>query len=192
MNILKKLIDPFRYVAGLKALAWGAGFICAAIGWLGYAGCYQNAYLHFGPVAGGLPLLRTAVMQLAMWFVPALLLWGCGALLSRSRIRAVDVFGTTALAQAPLLLLVLPLGCEAVTGRLDELAANAAAGVLPSASQMVFPLVFAFGSLAVLAWFFLWNYRAYATSCNLGGWRAGLSYAAVVVAVTVLSQFAAW
>ena len=138
-------------------------------------------YLHFAPVAGRLPLVRTAAMQLAMWLVPALLLWGCGALLSRSKIRAVDIFGTTALAQAPLLLLVLPLGCGGVAGRLES--ASGAAG------EALALLAFALFSLVVLAWFFVWNYRAYAVSCNLRGWRAAVSYIAVIAAVTAASQF---
>ena len=181
MKISNRLTDPFRYVAGGKALAWGAAILRVEIGWLGFAGFYQNTYLHFAPVAGRLPLVRTAAMQLAMWLVPALLLWGCGALLSRSKIRAVDIFGTTALAQAPLLLLVLPLGCGGVAGRLES--ASGAAG------EALALLAFALFSLVVLAWFFVWNYRAYAVSCNLRGWRAAVSYIAVIAAVTAASQF---
>lgn len=191
MKILHRLTDPFRYVAGAKALAWGAAVLCVEIGWLLYAGFYQDTYLHFAPAAGRLPLVRTAAMQLAMWIVPALLLWACGALLSRSKIRAVDLFGTTALAQAPLLLLVLPLGCEGFVAGLNETAAGAAVGALPSPLTMLRLLVFVLCSLAVLAWFFVWNYRAYAVSCNLRGWRAVTSYVAVVVAVTVASQMVA-
>ena len=58
-----------------------------------------------------------------------------------------------------------------------------------AAGEALALLAFALFSLVVLAWFFVWNYRAYAVSCNLRGWRAAVSYIAVIAAVTAASQF---
>jgi len=192
LKIAEKLSNPFRYVAGGRALAWGLGVILLEAGWLCWLGLYQNSYLHFGPAAGEMRWARTIAMQLAMWLIPALLLWGCGALLSASKIRAVDILGTTALAQAPLLLLLLPLGIGGVAEWLDRTAGQAAAGVVPETGTVVLLLLYGVYSLVALALFFFRNYQAYAVSCNLRGWRAVVSYMAVVLALTAVSQVVHW
>lgn len=184
---MNRLVNPFRYIAGGRALVMGLGFIAVESCWLHALELAQDTYLHFAPAA--LPLWRTILRQLAFWLVPALLLYGCGRLLSPSRIRLVDGLGTTALAQGPLLLLVAPLAIPALRRWLDALSHSLlAGGSLPSAAETVPLLLFALYSLAALALFYVRNYQAYSVSCNLRGSRAAGSYIAVAVLVTVLSQ----
>lgn len=188
---MKRLVNPFRYVAGGRALALGLGLILVTGCWLDLLGLVQDSYLHFAPSGRVAPasLLRVVGMQLAMWFVPALLLYGCGRLLSHSKIRAIDLFGTTALAQGPLLLVIVPLSVPAVQTFLDRITGQLLAGALPASGDLTLAVLCGLWSLAAVALFYVRGYQAYAVSCNLRGPRAVCSYILVVVAVTVATQY---
>ncbi len=187
---MKRLVNPFRYVAGGRALALGLAFIAIESCWLHALGLYQNSYLHFGPAPAGFTLAQTAAAQASMWLLPALLLYACGALLSGSKIRAIDIFGTTALAQAPLLLLLAPLSIPSLAELLQRVATTLLAeGRLPTPAETTALTLYGIWSLAALALYFVRNYQAYAISCNLRGGRAVGSYIAAVVVATLLTQF---
>lgn len=187
---MKRLINPFRYVAGGRALLWGLAVIALETAWLYGIGFIQNSYLHFTAAPPDDTLLKIASMQLAMWLAPALLLGLCGLLLSRSKIRLIDILGTTALAQAPLLLLLLTLSLS-VNSLNDTLTAAAEAARNGDMQELPMTLLIVYGlwSLAVLALFYIRNYQAFSVSCNLHGWRAVVPYIAVVLTVTVISQY---
>ncbi|MDE7123768.1 MAG: hypothetical protein K2N93_05620 [Alistipes sp.] len=186
---MKYPANPFRYIAGGRALAAGLALIAVASCWLRALGLLQNSYLHFGPAPEGFALWRTAALQAGMWLAPALLLYGCGRMLSPSRIRLVDVLGTTALAQAPILLLLLPLSIGPLRAFLDRTTAELLAGTLPTPGQTAALAAWGIWSLAALALFYVRNYQAYALSCNLRGGRAVGSYIAVAVLMTLLTQY---
>lgn len=187
---MKRLVNPFRYIAGSRALALGLVLIAAASCWLHALGLCQNSYLHFGPAPDGFALWRVAALQAAMWLAPALVLYGCGLVLSPSRIRLVDVLGTTALAQAPILLLLVPLSIAPLRGLLDRTAAALLAdGALPAPGGTAALVAAGLWSLAVLALFYVRNYQAYALSCNLHGRCAIVSYIAVAALTTLATQY---
>lgn len=186
---MKRLVNPFRYVAGGRALALGLVLIAAASCWLHALGLCQNSYLHFGPAPEGFALWRVVALQAAMWLAPALVLYGCGLVLSPSRIRLVDVLGTTALAQAPILLMLLPLSIAPLRGLLDRTTAALLAGTLPAPGQTAALVAAGLWSLAVLALFYVRNYQAYALSCNLHGRRAIVSYITVAVLTALATQY---
>lgn len=185
---MKQLINPFRYIAGGKALVWGLAVMTVEIAWLYGIGFIQNSYLHFSPAPANDTLPKIAAMQLAMWLAPALLLGLCGLLISRSKIRLIDILGTTALAQAPLLLLLLPLSIGSLNDSLAAAAEAAKSGHIQNLPIMLL-LVYGFWSLAVLALFYIRNCQAFSISCNLRGWRAVVPYIVVVLIMTLLSQY---
>lgn len=185
---MKRLINPFHYIAGGKALAWGLAVIAIEIAWLYTIGFTQDSYLHFTPAPANGALLKTAAMQLAMWLAPALLSGLCGLVMSRSKIRLIDILGTTALAQAPLLLLLLPLSVGSLNDTLTTAAEAAKSGDIQNL-PITLLLVYGLWSLAVLALFYIRNCQAFSVSCNLHGWRAVVPYIAVVIVVTLLSQY---
>lgn len=186
---MNRLVNPFRYVAGVRALTAGLALIAAASCWLHALGLCQDSYLHFSPAPDGFTVWHVAALQIGMWLAPALALYGCGRMLSPSRIRLVDVLGTTALAQAPILLLLVPLSIGPLRALVDRTAAELLAGTLPTPGQTAALAAMGIWSLAALALFYARNYQAYALSCNLKGWRAALSYAAVAALMTVITQY---
>lgn len=185
---MKRLINPFLYIAGGKALAWGLAIIAIETAWLCGIGFIQDSYLHFAPAPAVNTLVKTAAMQLAMWLSPALLLWLCGLMLSRSKIRLIDILGTTALAQAPLLLLLLPLSIGRLNDMLKAAAEAVRSGGVPELPTVLL-LLYGLWGLAVIILFYIRNYQAFSVSCNLRGWRAAVPLIVVVVLVTVLSQY---
>lgn len=170
---MKKLLNPFLYIAGGRSLLLGAAGLCAAALIASCTGQAFDGLLHIGyaPTA----LWQAAAQQAVMWFVPALLLWAASLLLSKSRVRAIDIFGTALFARLPIVLLLaldwLP-GMEAMRTLSPEMPAEAIAAAIT-------PGVMLYGVLAIviLVWFFVWSYRAYAVSANLKGWRAVASFA---------------
>lgn len=185
---MKRLINPFLYIAGGKALAWGLAIIAIETAWFCGIGFIQDSYLHFAPAPAVNTLVKTAAMQLAMWLSPALLLWLCGLMLSRSKIRLIDILGTTALAQAPLLLLLLPLSIGRLNDMLKAAAEAVRSGGVPELPTVLL-LLYGLWGLAVIILFYIRNYQAFSVSCNLRGWRAAVPFIVVVLLVTVLSQY---
>ena len=104
------LFNPFHFLAGGPALAWGLACIVLTAS-LGGAFDYRYTGVLSFQLATPTPIWLAITQGLAAWAVPSVLLYAGGRLLSRSpvrsRVRAIDVFGTQALARAPGLLMAL-------------------------------------------------------------------------------------
>ncbi len=168
-----KWFNPFRVIAGGKALAWGLLFIASAVALLWCGGYVQDGYVHFGEQPDGVAFWRVAALQLLWWLIPAAVLYGCGAVISKSKIRAIDVFGTTAFAQLILLPMIAPL-----------LAFDMTQTPFGPAWAVV---LFGVWELAWLVLFYLWNYAAFSVSCNVRGGRAVAVFVVVQVLLVLLS-----
>lgn len=105
MKNLQKIADPFNYWSGEKTLAAGAigGIVMAAINRLGgqtTRGVVSSGY-------ADLTFLQALCQILAAWLLLATLLYIAARLLSKSRIRAVDLYGNQLLARIVLLPILL-------------------------------------------------------------------------------------
>lgn len=165
--------NPFRVIAGGKALVWGVVFIASAVALLCCGGLVQDGYLHFGLRADGVRVWQVAAMEVLWWLIPALLLYGCGVAMSRSKIRAIDMLGTTAFAQLLLLPMIAPLLLFDMTQ----------SPVAPAWAMMLF----AVWALAWLILFFVWNYSAFSLSCNVRGTKAVCVFTAVQILLVCFS-----
>lgn len=168
-----RFCNPFRVIAGGKALAWGLLFIVSAVALLYAGGCVQDGYIHIGLRPAGVGLWQTAAMQLLLWLIPAVVLYGCGAVMSHSKIRLIDMLGTTAFAQLILLPMIAPMLCFDMTQQ-------------PFAPAWVVALLGVW-ELAWLIVFFLWNYAAFSVSCNVRGVKAAVVFSVVQVLFVLFS-----
>lgn len=189
MKSIRKIADPFNYWSGEKTLAAGA------VGWIVMAAIIRlGGQTTRGVVSSGyadLTFLQALCQILAAWLVLATLLYIAARLLSKSRIRAVDLYGNQLLARLALLPILLvgalpPLRNAALqlteTTPL-ELAANPPVGLL----------CFGLAALVFLVWFYAWSYRGYAVAANLKGWKAVVSYIVCYVLAEVLGGWCtAW
>ena len=168
MKNVKLLYNPFERIAGYPALGWGVlGLIVSTL--ISYwSGWHYNGLLQFGPAANP-ALWRFAAEHAVVWLVPALLFYGGGLLLSKSKIRIVDVLGTVAFAQLLLIGMNLVYSLPAVRAMLDmEAVLSGAIG------KGEIWLIF-LGSV-FLVWTLVWMFSALKVSCNLKGFRLVFVY----------------
>lgn len=189
---MKKWLNPFVYVSGERALAYGlvVTILTAVLAW-------QCDILTKGVLAfeyGHELLWKATARLLITWALPALLLYGAALLLSKSKIRAVDVVGMNLLARAvPVAALVLLSVWMAPSLRAVQDALVAQEGVVSAellAAVSSLPVLLG-GVLSVvcLVWYFVWNYRAYALAANLKGWSAVASFIVCILAADVASRW---
>lgn len=184
---MKNLINPFRYLAGGKALALGVIFIVSSALLLYSCRMIQDSYIHLAPSNDA--IWSVLLWQVLWWLVPALLLYACGLLLSHSRIRIIDVLGTTAFSQLIMLLLITPMLIPAVRDSSSNVLEAVKVATEPMANDLLCLMIYGFWSLAMIVLFFVWNYNAFATSCNVRGWKAITSFIAVQILMTVIGTF---
>ena len=181
---MKALFNPFRYIAGAKALIFGLVFIVASTLLLYSGGFIQDSYIHIGMAEAS--FLEVLGAQTIWWIVPALLLYLCGLLLSKSKIRIIDILGTTAFAQLILLLMIAPMLLPVVMNNMLESVASLQTGAVPDMAEFTPMIIYSIWSLIYLVLFYIWNYNAFAVSCNVSGWKAISAFIAVQVVVTIV------
>jgi hypothetical protein len=186
------LFNPFQFIAGGSALLVGLAFILITV----YLGSLSKTHfdgvldIHTGKAA---PLWLFFAEVLSDWFWISVTLLIAGHIVSRSSFRAIDVFGTQALARAPYLLsalATLPKGF----GRFIEFIASKSTHQTPAVTLGgADVLCFFFGiviSLLVIIWAVVLMYRAYAISCNVKGSKAIFSFIAALIVAEILSKLA--
>ena len=181
---MKALFNPFRYIAGAKALVMGYLFIVASALMLYSGNLIQDSYIHIGMAEAS--FLEVLGAQTIWWIVPAALLYLCGLLLSKSKIRIIDILGTTAFAQLILLMMIAPMLLPAVMNNMLESVASLQTGAVPDMAEFTPMIIYSIWSLICLVVFYIWNYNAFAVSCNVGGWKAIVAFIAVQVVVTIV------
>lgn len=186
------LFNPFRYVAGAKALVIGLAAILLA----GLIASRSNSHFdgvldfHTGRPA---PLWVFLLEGLIDWIALAILLLIGGKIISRSRIRLRDVFGTQALARTPTLATAL----VALLPAFQRFSAHLMAQVIPGAPavQTRPPDVVVF-ALAVLVmvlmtiWMVALMYRAFSVSCNVAAGKAIAIFIVALILAEALSNIA--
>lgn len=190
---MDRLFNPFRYIAGTKALVWGLIFIISEIVLLYGNGYVMDGFVHITHKPDGVLLWQASLVQIVMWLLPALLLYVCGFVMSHSNIRVIDILGTTAFAQLLLLPIIVPMLIPTVADILNsvsEIALNpSSAGSAVESLPTVSILLLGVWSLVWLIMFYVWNYNAFATSCNVRGTKAIAVYIAVTLIVTVCAPY---
>lgn len=173
-NFLTFITNPFDQIAGSKALIWGLSGMAISIilSWL--SGWHYHGLLHFGPAPNS-ALWCYALEHIIIWLIPSIIFYIGGLLLSRSKIRLIDVLGTVAFAQLPLLInnlvqLSPPLQQFLLIDTnmtIEEITQQP--GYALGASISMILVVF-------LVWTLIWMFKALRISCNLKGYKLTLLY----------------
>lgn len=178
------LFNPFHYIAGGQALAAGLAIILLA----GING--GVSHLHFygvfdAYIGASVPSEFYVAEGLIDWFTLSLALWVAGLLVSRSRIRAIDIFGTQALARIPTLVIVNVILFPGFGRQMARLGAGDRSVVVTDMS--VFALVALIVCL-MLIWMVLLMYRAFTVSSNARGVKAVVGFFIGAVVAEVASK----
>lgn len=183
---VRLLLNPFTRIAGYQALGWGVAGIALSTLLSILSGWHYHGLLHFGPAPNS-AWWCFMVEHLTVWLVPSLLLYVGSLLLSRSRIRAVDVFGTVAFAQLPFLFMdafnFLPPMQYLLTFNADI--APTAMLSQPNFLLAVWLSLFTF---IFIVWVLYWMFKALKVSTNLKGYRLGILYAIAIVGGDVICR----
>ena len=180
---MNRLFNPFRYIAGSKALVLGIIFIISSALLLYSDNLIQDSYVHIG--MADVALWQVMLVQFLWWIVPAALLYAGGLLLSKSHIRIIDVLGTTAFSQLILIPMIAPLLLPAVKNGTLTVVESTLNGTMAATGDILAVMIYGIWSTILLVLFYVWNYNAFATSCNVKGWKAIIYYIVVQVALSI-------
>jgi hypothetical protein len=188
------LLNPFRYLAGGPALIIGIAIILASGLIASFSHSHFNGVLdfHTWPDTVAVPVVIYLIEGIIDWIILALLLYMLGKALSSSHtIRALDVFGTQALARAPVLLTALAAllpGYQRSIERLGPAALSGSWSLLTDyRSDLAVFIAAVCVCLTAIIWMVALMYRAFAVSCNLKGTRAVISFTVALIASEALS-----
>ncbi len=157
-------VSPFTKTAGAKALLWGVIGLTVSVVAASVSRWHAHGLLHFGPAARDAWWI-SALEYLIIWLIPALIFYGLGTALSRSRIRLIDVLGTTAFSLLPIAVMNLMHSLPCMR--------NLYTPFVNIVGLVVRPLVIVdvVVVLIVIVLMLVWLFNAVKVSCNLKGWR---------------------
>ncbi len=184
------LFNPFQFIAGSNALLLGVLIMLATA----YIGSWTNT--HFD---GVLDVHNGLVVPLWVFFVEVIIDWLCISVVlfiiaffvSRSSFRAIDVFGTQALARAPhflTVLAVLPSGVVRVTEYLVSLATGQKPAEAVKSMDIVFFVIAIIVMLLMIIWVIILMYKAYTVSCNIKGKKAAITFTIGLISAEIVSK----
>jgi hypothetical protein len=162
------LFNPFYYIAGGKALMIGIVVMLITGIFANLGGSRFNGLLDFHLGLSAQPWWVNISGILIFWLVFSSLLLISGKLVSKSRVRSIDVFGTQALARSPYLFASLVAFIPGIHRFAEKLRLNPAALLQFSPEMILFISVIIFIVLMAV-WMVTLMYRAFSVSCNMVG-----------------------
>ena len=167
----KWIYNPFEKVAGLPALMIGVAVIAltAVIGKINHVAF--DGILDVHPIS--LSFTASFVIQAVDFLSLFLTMWIAGVSFSKTKLRAIDVAGTMALARTPMLLLAVICFLPIVPTGLYDI-----------------PYMIFFSILCILfaIWMIALMYNAYSVSCNLKGTKAIVSFVGALLIAEIVSK----
>ncbi len=191
----KSIYNPFKYIAGERALLLGAGIILLSA----LAGYYSNTWLdgildmHYGPEA---PFHWHLAMGLINWLSLLIVLAPLAYILTDTKIRLVDLAGTFAMARLPMLIAVLTGFFNAparVSRHIIYIYLEAGEPVELSVMDYGLTVLLLIVVLIMIIWQVALLFNAYKLCANLKQNRAAISFTAgFVIAYVVSKLLIAW
>ena len=180
MSYSKKslILNPFQRIAGGKALLWGLAGIVLTVLFCAVTQVCFDGFLHVGLATENVCFFTLLLQQLVMLLLTVILFYLAGVILSKSKVRFIDVLGTFAFARLPLLLLPL-LGFSATFKK--TMTAEFAMKIMQNPEMVYssdFMIITLIGILILplVVWHIIWLFQAYKTSCNLNGVKLWLPF----------------
>ena len=170
-NKWKWIYNPFEKIAGGQALFLGIVIMAltAVVGKFSHVAF--SGVLNINPWAT-FDLSTYFAIQAVNFVVLFLTMWLAGVIFSKTKLRAIDVAGTMALALSPMLLLAIICFLPIVPA---------------SPYDITRIIVFFFISIPFIIWMIALMYNAYSVSCNLKGMRAILSFTGALAVAEIIS-----
>lgn len=185
------LINPFRYIAGEKALIIGLA-VLLLISVLSY---YGN--VNFGGALGGSIAEKNFRMdykyhllhQIVIWICMTIVFYIVARIVSKSSVRLIDIAGTLAMAQAPFILfaaLGLIPSAHIELGNPAETDLQTINNVLKD--NIVMLSIIGLAGIIIMVWSAVLKYKAFSTSANIKGGIGIASFFVGLIICEILSQ----
>lgn len=170
----EKLFNPFVRIAGFQALWIGLTtlMLTAAIAVNGR--CHFDGALdvHIGAQT---PAWFYFTESLIAWLIICLSLYVAGRFSSKSKIRFIDIAGTTILARWPMIFAALSaLAVKDIPHNINDLGPDL--------------IIFSLLSIICSVWMIALLYNAYSVSCNVRGTKGTISFIIALMIAEVLSK----
>lgn len=189
--MIKKLINPFESIAGSKSLIWGL-LIILATSIIGY---FSNT--HFP----GIISVKTApdfsvsyfiIQGFLNWVVVSTFFYVASILISKSSVRAIDIYGTQALSRTPYLFASF-IGFFSAIEKFGKylmwnLMQKGEPTEITTVGIVVAILLMAI-TLLLTIWLIVLMFNAFKISANLKGNKLSLIFIVVLIASMLASSF---
>lgn len=168
----KFIYNPFISIAGIKSILFGfSGLLLTSF--LAYiTGTHYYGHLNI-EFAKDSPFWIYLVENSISWIVLSILLFISGLILSKSRIRVIDIFGTILFSRIPLLLLPLIRLIPALQSFVSQ------------SPEMYFLIVIFWISMI---WTVILSFNAYKVSCNLINEKLVISFIVCIILAEVITK----
>lgn len=185
------LFNPFRFIAGGKALILGGIImvLTALVGWF--------SHTHFPDIISlksnsDYPFSYLLFQTFVNWFLFSSLIYGYSKAVSKSSVRALDIFGTQALARFP----YLPGAFIGFSGSMERFTKYILSKTMQpdldisiTQTDIGIAVLIMVLSLLLLIWLFVLMYNAFSLSSNLKGSKAVIGFIVCLVISVIASQF---
>lgn len=181
--------NPFEKYAGWQAFSFGliAIIITTYLGALINLSFDGVISIHFreAPVYVHFASILISILTLA------LVLYLAGLKLSTSKIRFIDVLGTSFMARIPFLfipLLVYVIPVQEIGAEIASYYQTGADEITISTIEWIKILLVAFVMLGVIVWYIALLYNAFKVSCNITGAKATISLIIAIIVSEIISK----
>jgi len=184
------LFNPFYYVGGGRSLKIGLTFIL----FTGLACALSNSHcdgvldFHMGSAA---PEWFFVMEGIVAWLIMAALLFLAGKWISKSRIRALDVFGNQALARSPIFItaaFAIPPGSRRAAVKIVAFATGGSSNFDVSALDLIAFVALTGAAILMTIWMILLMYRGFAVACNVRGGKAIGVFIGMLIVGEIISK----
>lgn len=185
------LFNPFRFLAGGKALITGIVImtLTALIGWLSHTHFPDVISLKSSP---GYPFSYLLFQTFVNWMLFSSLLYVYSKAVSKSSVRAIDIYGTQALARFP----YLPGAFIGFSGSMERFGKYILSKTIQpdldisiTQTDIGIAVLIMVLSLLLLIWLFILMYNAFSLSSNLNGPKAVIGFIVCLVISVIAAQF---
>jgi hypothetical protein len=187
----KTIFNPFKYVAGAKALILGI-LIILITAFIGFLSNTHFPDLISVKLCSDLPVSYFVLQSLSNWLIFSTILYLCAIIVSTSSIRAIDIFGTQALARFPYLIAAFIGFSDSITKfgkytlwtyfKIGE-------PITLSTSSAVIAVSILILTLLLSIWLVVLMYNAFKVSSNLKGTKSIVLFIIVFIVTMIVTSY---
>lgn len=171
---MKKLLNPFRYLAMRQIGCWGVAMMIMTAIYCWLLPLKMTSLTQVAIVLEQPRLWQSTVEQLAVWLIFTIVLFIIGKLFSNSQVRLQDVAAYNLFARLPfdvMLLMYTVPEVKSVMFKMQLLGEAIVSGANPDLSAvtqyMSTILLVSLVSLLFSVWYFYWSYKGFAEATNI-------------------------